>query len=108
MAFKSTMDDEGVLQLSSIREILELAGLKQAMRDDDIIVKFHHDIPVHRTFQGWWQDEGRFNLVNALDSKMCPVVTVRNPQISENFIGHSFHAVVAIGHKHIYGEEQEC
>ena len=108
MAFKSTMDDEGVLQLASIREILELAGLRQAMRNDEIIVTFHHDIPVHQTSHGWWQDEGRFNLVNALDLNMCPVVTVRNPKISENYIGHSYHAVVAIGHKFIYGEEQEC
>ena len=108
MAFKSTMDYEGVLQLASIREILELAGLKQAMRDGDIIITWHHDIPVHRAIQGWWEEKGRFNLVDALDSKMCPIVTVRNPQRSETFNGHSFHTVVAIGHKYIHGEEKEC
>ena len=40
----------------------------------------------------------------ALEQNMRPVVNVRSPQVHENFVGHSFHAVVAIGIKYIYGE----
>ena len=103
MAFKSTMENEGILQLASIREVLELAGLEKAMEYDQIYTVFEHNILTHREPAGWWQDN-RLNLEMALEQNMRPVVNVRSPQVFENFIGNSFHAVGVIGIKHIYGE----
>ena len=98
------MENEGILQLASIREVLELAGLEKVMEYDQLDVIFEHNILTHQDINGWW-DDNRLNLVMALEQNVSPVVTVRSPQVHENFIGHSCHAAVAIKVKYIYGED---
>jgi len=107
------MECEGVLQLASIREILELAGLRQAMVDGDVETKFIHGIIPHQDHRGEWRkDKDEFgkkilNLEEVLKKKMCPVVTVRSPHSEGTYMSHSLHAAVAVSIQNIYGEMQE-
>jgi len=97
------MENEGILQLASIREVLELAGLEKAMEYDQVYTVFQHNILTHREPAGWWFDN-RLNLEMALEQKVSPVVNVRSPRVFKDHIGHTTHAAVAIGIKFIYGE----
>ena len=94
MAFKTTLCKEGVFMLASIREVLELAGLGPAMKNNQLKTKWLHNFQIHKEHKKWWPEDEKesLTLVQAIKDKKCPVVTVS----TKNGIGHQTHAMVAI------------